>query len=373
MMEQTADACRSLEQLACAEEAARLLIRAQPQSARVCLWRAHTMRAATLSDGHAMLAEAKQMAEAFDWTVKGNRGTTSERFACEMAFESLTEEAAIRVHRKAQEWREPRLYQLAVDLYEVYLSRLGQSPHSYDRHFFYAEALWVTERWSQAAEEYDLVVRMDPKGKYSKEASYAALLSFTICEDLGYEAPPIPTHELHLRPCKERDLKRFDQYLALNEPSPEDDTYVKILYRKARLLFDANYFVGAFPLFQRIIAEFPSSELALYAAFLHVRGLKLVGQYLEAISAADDYLNGLLKSDAQQTEVVRLLRDESKFAQATASGTTGKEVAKIKEAIKNDKAAIRRRQQRTEKRAPDVLPGQPNERPVPIELRPQTP
>lgn len=61
MMEQAAAACRDVENLACAADAARLLIRAEPHSPRLCLWRAHTMRAATLSDGHAMLVGAKKM------------------------------------------------------------------------------------------------------------------------------------------------------------------------------------------------------------------------------------------------------------------------------------------------------------------------
>jgi tetratricopeptide (TPR) repeat protein len=368
MMEQKADACRAIERLGCAADAARLLIRAEPQSPRVCLWRAHTMRAATLSDGHAMLAEAKQLGEAFDWTVKGNRGTASERLACEVAFHSLTGEAAHRVHRKAQEQREIRLYQLAAELYEEYLPRLGQKPETYDQHFFYAEALWITERWSQAADEYDLVVRMDPKGKHSKEASYAALFSFRICNDLNLETPPKPTPELHISPCLQKELERLDQYLRLYQPSPEDDTYVKVLYRKARLFFDANYLDGAIPLFQRIVTEFPTSELAAYTAFLHVRGLKILGQYREAIETADNYLNGLLKSDAQKTEEVRLLRDETKLAQATANGLTGGNLAKLKKAIKNDKAAMKKRFRR---KAPDPVP-QPNEHPIPFDF-PQTP
>jgi tetratricopeptide (TPR) repeat protein len=372
MMEQAADACRDVENLACAADAARLLIRVEPHSSRLCLWRAHTLRAATLSDGHAMLAEAKLMGEAFDWKVKENNGTASEQLACKMAFESLTGEAALRVHRKAQEWREVRLYQLAVELYEVYLSRLWQSPQSYEPHFFYAEALWASERWPEAIAEYDLVVRMDPHGKYHKEASKPALMSFASCHDWGLEEPTAPLHELRVSRCQKEDLERLDKYLSTNQPSPGDDTYVKVLYRKARTYFDAYYLEGAVPLLQRIVVEFPTSEMAIYAGELHVQALKLLGQYRETIETAESYLNGLLKSDPEIADEVRLLRDGAKLAQAITNGATGKDLTKLRQAVRNDEAAIKDRQQQDRRKVPDLVPASAPDRPAPVELRPRS-
>jgi tetratricopeptide (TPR) repeat protein len=327
------------------------------------------MRAATLSDGHAMLAEAKMMGAAYDWAVKGNKGTASEKLACEMAFESLAGEAAVRVHRKAQEWREIRLYQLAVELYEVYMSRLWQSPQSYERHFFYAEALWASERWPEAVAEYNLVVAMDAKGKYVKEASHAAMMAYAACHDWDFEEPTAPMHELRTSRCQKEDLERLEKYLQVNQPSPGDDTYVKALHRKARIYFDAFYLEGAVPLLQRIVTEFPTSEVALYAAELHVRSLKLMGQFREAIEMADTYLDGLLKSDPEVADEVRLLRDGAKLAQAITNGTRGKALTKFRQAVRKDEEAISDRQQQSRRKLPDLVPGQASERPIPIELR----
>jgi tetratricopeptide (TPR) repeat protein len=369
MMEQAADACRDVEHLDCAAEAARLLIRAEPQSPRVCLWRAHTLRAATLSDGHAMLAEARNMGAAFDWTVKGKHGTASEQLTCAMAFDSLTGEAAQRVHHKAQEWREVRLYRLAVELYEVHLSRLWQSPQSYEQHFFYAQALWASERWPEAVAEYNLVVAMDAKGKYVKEASQAAMMAYAACHDWDYEEPTAPMHELRTSRCQKEDLERLEKYLQVNQPSPGDDTYVKALLRKARIYFDAYYLEGAIPLLKRIVAEFPTSEMALYAGELHVRSLKLMGQYREAIEMADTYLDGMLKSDPEVADEVRLLRDGAKLAQAITNGARGKALTKFRQAVRKDEEAINDRQQQSRSKLPDLVPGQASERLVPVELR----
>src|ERR1043165_6059650 len=44
--------------------------------------------------------------------------------------------------------------------------------------FYYGELLWTLERWKDAAEQYTKVVEMNPKGKYAKDAAYAAVLGW---------------------------------------------------------------------------------------------------------------------------------------------------------------------------------------------------
>ncbi len=63
-------------------------------------------------------------------------------------------------------------------VYKDYLDRFSKEKGALDMAFYYGEVLWTTQDWKAAAEQYTKVVQMDPKGKYVKEAAYAAVLAW---------------------------------------------------------------------------------------------------------------------------------------------------------------------------------------------------
>ena len=108
---------------------------------------------------------------------------------------------------------------------------------------------------------------MDPKGKYVKEAAYAAVLAWKNAlniddqgqgpdkqgdDDKDLKPQPIPDYQ-------QKMIAAFDTYIKYVPDSPE---LVKIKYRKARIYYEYNHFDEAVPLFQDIVEKHPNDELA---------------------------------------------------------------------------------------------------------------
>ena len=97
---------------------------------------------------------------------------------CKNAFHDISKELALVWHKEAQKTKNPDTYVLVRYVYKDYLDRFSNEKDSLDMAFYYGEVLWTTQNWREAAEQYTKVVEMNPKGKYVKEAAYAAVLAW---------------------------------------------------------------------------------------------------------------------------------------------------------------------------------------------------
>lgn len=90
-------------------------------------------------------------------------------------------------HQYAQKFKRVDDYQLARDIYAEYLKAFNDSESAYRLQFFYAEILFDLGEWEKAARAYDATVERDPKGEYTKNAAWAAILSW---EKIVKKVPP---------------------------------------------------------------------------------------------------------------------------------------------------------------------------------------
>ena len=209
-------------------------------------------------------------------------------------------ELASVAHKHAQQTKDPKDYAAAAALYEQYFARPAR-PHEYEMTFHFAELLFKQQRYAEAAQYYDRNVTLDPKGKFAKEAAYAAMISWknTIPSPADPKKWPCPD----AKPCPisanlQRMLAAFDRYLAIVPESPEVPT---VEYRKARVYYEHNQLAEAAPLFDHILVTYPNTELAAYSANLEMDCFAVLKRY-DALRALVERVK---KSPAMKDPVVQ--------------------------------------------------------------------
>ena len=194
----------------------------------------------------------------------------------------LMQEATV-AHKQAKQTKDPKDYAKAADLYARYFARPAH-PEEHAVSFYYAELLFEQQRYEDAAKYYERAIAVDPKGKFAKQAAYAAMIAWknTISQPQDPKKGPCPD----MKPCPipaglQHLLAAFDRYLAMVPDSPE---VPNVEYRKARVYYEHNHFAEAAPLFDHIFATWPKSELATYSANLEMDCLA-IGKRYEALRA----------------------------------------------------------------------------------------
>ncbi|MGZ3405778.1 MAG: tetratricopeptide repeat protein, partial [Polyangia bacterium] len=177
----------------------------------------------------------------------------------------------------------------------------------YSMSFYYAELLFNLQRYDEAARYYDRVVTLDPKGKLTKEAAYAAMISTKNtmhAPDDASDKPPCPD----MKPCPipadaQRLVTAFDRYLTIVPESPERPN---VEYRRARVFYGYQHFAEAAPQFEHILAAYPNHELATYAANLEMDCLAILKRYGELRALVERVKkNPTLMKDATTQQQVR--------------------------------------------------------------------
>jgi tetratricopeptide (TPR) repeat protein len=289
-----------------------------PQSPRLCEWQnkvvRNTLSAGTKKD---QVQEINRLGTAFD-RVKGMKDAKKDLVEeCRNAFHDTSKELALIWHKEAQKTKNPDTYKLVRFIYKDYLDRFSKEKGAVDMAFYYAEVLWTAEDWKDAAEQYTRVVELDPKGKWVKEAAYAAVLAWKNAlniddqgqgpdkggSDSGKDNKPQPIPEY-----QKKMIAAFDTYIKYVPDSPE---LVKIKYRKARIYYDYNHFDDAVTLFQDVLEKHPNDELALYSANLLLDSLNIQGKPKEVIRWAERFMEmpQLMKDQEFAKQMVALKID----------------------------------------------------------------
>jgi tetratricopeptide (TPR) repeat protein len=293
------------------------LMALNPDSVRLCEWQnkvvRNTLSAGTKKD---QVQEINRLGIAYD-RVKAAAGAKKDVVdECKNAFHDISKELALVWHKEAQRTKNPDTYVLVRYVYKDYLDRFSGERGAIDMAFYYAEVLWTTQNWREAADQYTKVVQMDPKGKYVKEAAYASVLAWKNAlniDDQGQNALDKANDGKDLKPLPIPDYQKkmmaaFDTYIKYVPDSPE---LVKIKYRKARIYYEYNHFEEALAPFAEIVDKYPNDELAEYSANTYLDCLNALGRTKDAIATVDKYMEipALMKSQEFAQNMVNLKVD----------------------------------------------------------------
>lgn len=234
---------------------------------------------------------------------------------------------ALRFHEQAQRDNDRALFERTARLYAVYQVHFSDSEHAYELRFYEAEVLFHRlQRYPEAGVAYLSAARMNPQGRYTRDALYNAIGAFervreqeiTACAGPATPAngrnqparTPAPTQPPRTPPptqptpatpsttpatttaaaategprtCDETENdRRFSEAIALYvELFPDDPDLPEILFRQGRLYYDRRIYDPAIRLFGQLIERYPRSPFAVQAGEL----------ILESFNRARDYAN----------------------------------------------------------------------------------
>ncbi|HEY0712971.1 MAG TPA: tetratricopeptide repeat protein [Polyangia bacterium] len=291
------------------------LVALNPESPRLCEWQnkvvRNTLSAGTKKD---QVQEVNRLGIAYD-RVKAQTAAKKDLVAeCKNAFHDISKELALVWHKEAQRTKNPDTYVLVRYVYKDYLDRFSNEKGAIDMAFYYGEVLWTTQNWREAAEQYTKVVQMDPKGKYVKDAAYAAVLSWKNAlniDDLGQgpdkpdgkdlKPMPIPSYQ-------QKMIQAFDTYIKYVPDAPE---LVTIKYRKARIFYEYNHFEQALAPFKEIVDKYPNDELAEFSANTYLDCLNILNRPRDVMTAVDKFMEtpSLMKNPEFAKQMVNLKVD----------------------------------------------------------------
>ncbi len=297
----------------------RKLMALNETSPRICEWQNKVVRN-TLSQGtkRDQVQQIQALGAAYEHVSKMQGVKKDVLEECRVSYRDTTKELAFIWHKEATKTKNPDTYQLVKFIYKEYLDHFSHDKEAYELAFYYAEVLFQTEAWKEAAEAYTRVVQMnpDPKAKWLKEAAYAAVISWKNAlnlDDSGagpddkkrdekdFKAQKIPEYQ-------QKMIGAFDTYIKYVPNSPE---MVTIKYRKARIYYDYNHFDEAIKLFQDVVDHHPDHELAVYSANLLLDSLNITHRSKEVVALADKFMKipQLMKDPEFQKQMVTIKTD----------------------------------------------------------------
>ncbi|MCK5690105.1 tetratricopeptide repeat protein, partial [Myxococcota bacterium] len=198
--------------------------------------------------------------------------------------ENTLRRLALEYHKDAKKLRgkaRDRSYKNAHDLYRHYLTVFPDPDPNADvnyvfyMRFYFAEVLFKLENFKEAADNYEMVVDMDPypEDKKRREIVLAAaeesVRSYDeLVEDLDRKSPPVigGTDKKEIPEVKEKLINACLRYIKY--VGSKGDQIVEIRYKMARIYYTYNHYDKAAPAFEDIVSNHPSHEVACYSANL---------------------------------------------------------------------------------------------------------
>ncbi|MEK7704972.1 MAG: tetratricopeptide repeat protein [Myxococcota bacterium] len=268
-------------------------IKHYPDSTRVPILQGRIVDAtANLGDKRGTVVQAKLLTDYFGkvrtrvaaGAFKGEdqKQVQKDLSEAEEIAENTLRRLAIEYHKDAKKLRgtaEDQTYRLAHDLYAHYLAvfpkpREGaEVNYVFFMRFYFAEVLYKLEKFKDAAENYSMVVDMNPhpKEKRDKEvvltAAEEAVRSYDeLVEDLDRKNPP-EIAGMAPKPIPEIKQKLIDACQRyIRYVGSEGDKIVEIRYKMARIYYTYNHFDQAAPAFNDIVKNHPTNTVACLAA-----------------------------------------------------------------------------------------------------------
>lgn len=220
--------------------------------------------------------------------------------------ERALRQQALRYHELAQRGQQRPKFELAANLYKIYLEHFPNSSSVYEMRFYLAEILFHRlEQYDEAGEQYLLAARANHQGRYTRDALYNAIGAFEHVREVeiarcrGTAAPaangahaaatptpapatPAATPATEAACGESENDRKFGEAIELYvQLFPNDPDLPEILFRQGKLYYDNAIFDPAVRLWGQLIERFPNSPYSSQAGEL----------ILDSFNRAQDYAN----------------------------------------------------------------------------------
>lgn len=219
------------------------------------------------------------------WYEKNRDNPEALKAADDLTTKSLYS-AALFHHRQAQIHKEAKKidlatqeYRKAAEAYGVYLNRFPHDRQLYELTYYYAECLYYSLNFLDAAKRYENVRDSNADNRFLEEAAFSSVLSYENAvkqlESRGELAvakvrpstdranEPIQAKEIPA--IKLQIIEASDRYAAV---APNSEKVPKILYKASEIYYAYDHFEEARKRFESLLLAHPQHETAEYAANL---------------------------------------------------------------------------------------------------------
>jgi len=321
-------------------------------SARVCEWQSKVLRN-TLSlpnyDKPLVTQELERLGLVYAWGSAGSPRASPSREVgdpsrvplsivkappakkeqaaeCRASFHDAARELALIWHREAQRTQDVPTFELSERAYRLFLSYFGDDKQAYEMRFYRGELLWVLRRWKDAAEQYTDVVAAQPRGKYTREAAYAAVLAWQNAllsgDDAARRQEPAARARDGLadgaacskhtpRMIPDNQQKMIAAFHTYAQQVPDAPELAVMLYREAYIYYDHDQFDRAEPLFLQVVQKYPKHELMVFSANLFLDALNMECKTAEVLVWTRKFIEmpEMMANDEIRPQLFALLAD----------------------------------------------------------------
>lgn len=184
----------------------------------------------------------------------------------------LLAEIASTFHAESERTLEKNRLAAAENVYRTYLEHFSNHVHAYDMLHNHALALFQLERWKEAAESYEKVIEMKPKGKYAEPSAHRSLISYLKMQDLnpgsGTKNEDQLLNEMEFADETARIVRACERFLKIAKAQNKKDDVPEAQFVLARMYYQHNRFEDAGKHFADFVNSFTTHALSLDAARL---------------------------------------------------------------------------------------------------------
>lgn len=237
-----------------------------------------------LGDKPSTLKEIDKLLRDYGKDSAWARANASNPNAVKEAQESVEKalrQIATDYHSEARKLRKSRhptadeVYGLGRQAYQAYLTQFPDTKNAYDMRYSFGELLYEIKDYAAAFEQYMAVVKMDPKGQYSKYCAESAIFAAEeqVKIEGGINASNVRVNVSESAnkdpvPLTDWEQRLVDACKQFADLYPEDKKVIQAIFKSAYLLYTKFQFSKAAEQFNAVINMNPGSSQAMTAAEL---------------------------------------------------------------------------------------------------------
>jgi len=215
-----------------------------------------------------------------------------------------------------------QLYDAALSYYKRYLDRFNDHKNAYEMRFLYAELLFKKDRFEDAATQFGLVVKKDPKGPRKKAALVGHIDALTKLEEVyfkdlekkgikqkeKYDTIPLSPYAKGLLVADEDYVRNF----------PGDARVPAVLLQRAQLFYNYNQFDRSQKSFFDLVDRYPNADASTTARNLILDTYNIQKDWVNLEKYASEYLKHKSFASAESQAFLLKLIQGSIFQRAKA-------------------------------------------------------
>ncbi len=219
-------------------ETLRLILALDPNALRAPDYQSQIVAAySKMQERDAVRSEVTKLVQNYGPTSSWAKANSGDEMAVERATaiaEERMRDLVTEYHEYAQKFEMVSDYELARDLYSQYVKAFPNSDQAYNLNYYFAEILWDLGQWEDAANQYDAVVAKDPKGRYTRDSAYNAILAWEKIVD-GVAPPKRAASGKLVRSKRGRKSGKVKKKTVKMEEIKKDKTYAAEIIPEAEL------------------------------------------------------------------------------------------------------------------------------------------